>query len=875
MSEKTTAPRRALAPLDAEPARHRSGRSIIPHVDTATQVKLNQVFLSSMLPICTGLILIFSAFVVFDWYTQPAETQIVVFGCNVATLVLLLGLRSASKRSLIPSNRSHLAGACIVLAVLFANMASFALPRDPMQTCNTMLLIIAVGGLFLSSYWVVFLTFVICASWAAIANFVIPASQIPAFSILMFAGSIVGLMLHFTRLVSYRNLEHLREKLEGQNQQMSEALLGAEHELEERMRAEAALRESENRYRCLVDASPVAIAVHQDGVMKFANETASRIIGAASPKELMGRAILDLVHPSSREIVMQRVRHVLELGLVSSPIEIKLVSIQGKTIDVEISGMQVSFEGKPAVQVVFQDISERRRADHALRRSESYFRSLIQNSSDVILVLATDGEIRYASPSASRVFGYRPEQTLGRRLEDYVHGEDHSTLLETTGKIVENPHVAESSEFRLRHNDGKWRDVAAQGKALIEDGEVTGLVLNVRDQTERNAAEAERIKLEGELQHIHKMEAIGTLAGGVAHDFNNLLGGILGYASMLKAGYEGQDEKVFKAASTIETAAGRAAELTSQLLGFARKGKHQNVRLNLHDLIHEAIGLLTRTVDKNIQIEQRLEAQRPEVLGDPAQLQQILLNLAVNSRDAMPQGGRLTFRTEDVVLDEGFCRRHAGASEGPHVLITTSDTGEGIPRDIQDRIFEPFFTTKDPGKGTGMGLAMIYGIVKNHGGSIYLYSEPGQGTAFKIFLPIAAGGSYAAPAPDTHEPIKGKGRILVVDDEEVIRNLATDMLEMLGYDVMTAVDGLRAVEDYAESLAEIDLAIIDMIMPNMGGRDCFRKLRELRPDLRAVLSTGYGRDGAAQEILDEGMVGFVQKPYRIEQLSEVVSRALS
>lgn len=875
MSEETTTRQRPPASEGADPTRRPPGRSIIPHVDPGTQAKLNQVFLNSLRPICTGLILIFSTFAVYDWLTQPPEAKIVILVCNIANLALLLGLRAASGRSLIAPNRAHLAGACVVLAVLFANMTTFALPRDPMQTCNTMLLIIAVGGLFLSSAWVVSLTLVICASWAAVATFVIPTSQIPLFTILMFAGSIVGLMLHFTRLVSYRNLEHLQEKLEGQNQQLSEALLATEHELDERMRAEAALRESETRYRGLVDASPMAIAVHQDGIVKFANETASRILGAASPEELIGRAMLDLVHPSSREVVMQRVRHIIERGLATSPIEIKLVSIQGKAIDVEISGMQIAFEGRPAVQVVFQDISERRRADQALRRSESYFRSLIQNSSDVILVLSTDGEIRYASPSANRVLGYRPEQMLGRRLEDYAHRDDHATLRETLDKIVENPHVAQSEEFRLRHNTGEWRDISAQGKALIEDGEVSGLVLNLRDQTERNAAEAERAKLEGDLQHIHKMEAIGTLAGGVAHDFNNLLGGILGYASMLKAGYEGRDEKVFKAASTIETAAERAAELTSQLLGFARKGKLQNVRLNLHDLIREAVGLLERTIDKNIKIEQRLEAERPEVLGDPAQLQQIILNLAVNSRDAMPNGGRLTFRTENVVLDDDFCRRHAGASAGPHVLITTSDTGTGIAKDIQDRIFEPFFTTKDPGKGTGMGLAMIYGIVKNHGGSIYLYSEQGQGTAFKIFLPIAPLDSGASAAPDKRKPIKGKGRILVVDDEEVIRDLATDMLEMLGYEVMTAEDGLRAVEDYAERLADIDLAIIDMIMPNMGGRECFRRLRELRPDLRAILSTGYGRDGAAQEILDEGMVGFVQKPYRIEQLSEVVSRALS
>jgi signal transduction histidine kinase/CheY-like chemotaxis protein len=388
-------------------------------------------------------------------------------------------------------------------------------------------------------------------------------------------------------------------------------------------------------------------------------------------------------------------------------------------------------------------------------------------------------------------------------------------------------------------------------------------------------AESEKLRLESQLLQSQKLEAIGTLAGGVAHDFNNLLAGILGYAGLLKVQIDPKDDR-HRAVETIERAAERAAELTRQLLGFARKGKMQQTRVDLHETIEEVFNLLGRTIDKSIEVVRSLDARSACVLGDPSQLQQIILNLAVNARDAMPEGGSLKIETRDVEMDERDCRQYPEAAPGRYVTLLVSDTGRGIPPENRDRIFEPFFTTKPKGEGSGMGLAMVYGIVKSHGGFISVYSEPGVGSTFRVFLPLASESVAEAPPPRTEgPPARGSGRILVIDDEEIVRDMTSDLLESLGYDVVTARDGREGLEVYEAMSATIDLAIVDMIMPRMGGRDCFRGLKRLNPDVRVILSSGYGHNEAAQEILDEGARAFVQKPYQVRELSRLVADALN
>lgn len=390
---------------------------------------------------------------------------------------------------------------------------------------------------------------------------------------------------------------------------------------------------------------------------------------------------------------------------------------------------------------------------------------------------------------------------------------------------------------------------------------------------QRRRAEEVQARVQEHLQQAHKLEAIGQLAGGVAHDFNNLLVGILGYANLLKMEAEAGSMN-YEAARTIEKAAERAAALTQQLLGFARRGKHQNVQIDLNNLMQEALRLLTRTVEKNIRFVCNLSDDRPIVMGDPTQLQQVLLNLAVNARDAMPDGGDLFIESRKANLTEEFCRTHPECTPGKHVEIVIRDTGSGMTHDVLERIFDPFFTTKEQGKGTGLGLAMVYGIVKNHGGNIIVESEVGHGTTFTIYLPLSRSSAADETESETPIPHDRTGNILVVDDEDVVRNVAVQMLRRLGYKPHAVDNGLAAIEYFAEHKEEVDLVLIDMLMPEVSGQETFRRLKKLDPNVRAVLFSGYGLNEKAQEIIDEGLVGFLHKPFNLKELSEALLTAM-
>jgi nitrogen-specific signal transduction histidine kinase/ActR/RegA family two-component response regulator len=383
---------------------------------------------------------------------------------------------------------------------------------------------------------------------------------------------------------------------------------------------------------------------------------------------------------------------------------------------------------------------------------------------------------------------------------------------------------------------------------------------------------SERKKLEAQFFQAQKMESIGTLAGGVAHDFNNLLGGILGYASFMKAKME-EDHPFFKYIDTIEKSATRAAQLTSQLLGLARDGRYDTRPLDLNEIVEETLGILGSTIDKSIEIKTDLLGHLPTVEADSGQLQQALLNLCVNARDAMTDGGELSVVTGIETITEGYAKVHEGAKEGAYVTLSVTDTGMGMDEETLNRIFEPFFTTKEEGKGTGLGLAMVYGVVKNHDGFVYVRSEPGTGSTFKMHLPISGMPETKAPAQRA-APVGGSELILVVDDEEPIRALTRETLESFGYRVLLAEDGRDAISIFKERKDEIALVILDMVMPKMGGRETFVGLKEIRADVKALLSTGYSQSGRAQEILNSGVRGFIQKPYKLNDLLRTVRKSL-
>ncbi|MCA9520713.1 MAG: response regulator [Myxococcales bacterium] len=411
-----------------------------------------------------------------------------------------------------------------------------------------------------------------------------------------------------------------------------------------------------------------------------------------------------------------------------------------------------------------------------------------------------------------------------------------------------------------RESDGVERWVHGLGKLEFDDGgRPLRMIGTIRDITERKL-------LEQRIRHNEKMEAIGQLAGGVAHDFNNQLVGIMGYADLLRG--QTTDRDVSRFVDKIILAARRAADLTAELLAFSRKGKYLSESVDLERIVVEVVNILRHTVDKRITIQKTFRASPATTLGDPSQLQNAILNLGLNARDAMPEGGVLHFETEIIELGAGPESSHSfQVLPGPYVRVTVRDTGVGMSRELQERVFEPFFTTKEKGRGTGMGLAAVYGTVKNHRGAIDVVSEPGRGTTIAIDLPLHF---EREPPNATHDTPPRSERALrqalVVDDEEEVRHVLKAMLEGQGFAVLVSSNGAEGVELYRRRHEEIDIVILDMVMPVMGGRETYLEMKAINPNIHALLVSGYSLDGEAQSILDDGVRGFLQKPFRLEDL---------
>ena len=370
------------------------------------------------------------------------------------------------------------------------------------------------------------------------------------------------------------------------------------------------------------------------------------------------------------------------------------------------------------------------------------------------------------------------------------------------------------------------------------------------------------------------MESIGTMAGGIAHDFNNLLGGMLGYASIIKMKLKPTDT-IYKYVDLIEKAGERAATLTGQLLAFSRKGKYEIVPVNINDSIHNVLDMIKRTTNKNIEISCSMADNIPRIAGDPTQIEQTIMNICINAIDAMPNGGKLQIETESICLDNAFSAIHPGAKPGNYIHITISDTGHGMDKETIPRIFEPFFTTKDKDKGTGLGMSMVYGIVKNHGGYINVYSEPDKGSLFNIYFPPLTKALAEKEAKIlTESAERGQETILVIDDEEIIRTMFQDLLETLGYTVLLATDGEDGLKIYQDRRDEIDLVIIDMIMPKMDGKKTYLELKKINPDIKTILASGFSEDAVVQEILYAGINAFIHKPFTATELSKKIREVL-
>jgi PAS domain S-box-containing protein len=631
--------------------------------------------------------------------------------------------------------------------------------------------------------------------------------------------------------------------------------------------AEAALRESEERYRGLFDnATDFVFAMDLRGTFTNVNRAAKRQTGLASD-ELIGINFAKYVPKGEKKRVIRAFRRLYKTGEPLQDFPIDVIVADGSRKQFEMSaGLLKRGDRIVGFQGSGRDVTERKKAYEALRRSEERFRELAEVLPEIVFEMNTEGKLTFVNKKAFDLTGYdAADFEKGFQAINLLVPEDRERAIKNIERVMKGAEPTDN-EYTAQRRDGTTFPLMARSVPVVSDGNVVGLRGILIDMTER-------ARLEEQLRHAAKMEAIGQLAGGIAHDFNNLLTGILGYSNLLKLRSEPGSE-MHDAVKTIEGAAERAAELTNKLLGFARRGKQQIVSVDLHKTIYEVVSLLSRTIDKSIRISVQLTAETAVTLGDPGQLQQVLLNLAINARDAMPEGGDLTFSTRRFRLDDEYCRTHPESIPGDYIAVEVADTGSGIPKEIVGRIYEPFFTTKPTGQGTGMGLSMVYGIVKNHGGEIEVSSDVGRGTVFRVLFPCREEYSPDDAEEAHRHPVGGVGSILVVDDEEVVRKTASNMLQRLGYEVTPVSRGSEAVEYYRKHGSEVDLVIIDLVMPDMDGGDCLDGLLHIDPDVRVLLSTGYGLDGRVQELLDKGGRGFIQKPYQLQELDVRVREAL-
>jgi len=654
-------------------------------------------------------------------------------------------------------------------------------------------------------------------------------------------------------------------------------------EQKERETVMRALEESEERYRLLAEnANDIIFTMDTNLRFTYASPSVERIRGF-SVKEALAQSPLDVLTPASLDLalnIFDEERRIEESGRGdpsrTKTLELEVRCRDGSTIWTETTFSPLRDHRKRVTGImgITRDITERKQAEETIREREEMLNAFVQASRDWIWAMDLRSVHTFSNPAVTAILGYAVEEIVGASLE-LMHPDDRKMVENAMPTWLAEKRGWQNLLVRFRHKDGTWRFLESSSVPILDPvGEVIGFQGVDRDVTERMQTEAEQQRLRDQLSQIRKMESVGQLAGGIAHDFNNMLTPIMGYAELLSGNLPPDDPRRSYVEQILRSAE-RSRDLVRQLLAFARKQTLEMKPVDLNRVIENFEKMLSRALHENIVIRTGLFPGLGTIMADVGQIEQIILNLAVNAQDAMPDGGTLSIETDEIFLDTDSIRSHEGIEPGPFVLMRLSDTGTGMDSEILSHLFEPFFTTKSPGKGTGLGLATVYGIASQHGGFISVSSEPGKGTTFRVYIPRYGESSPEGVQEKRHGmPLHGRETLLVVEDEDQVRDLITGILEGYGYRVFASSNASAALELSSSLRETIDLLITDVILPDLNGKALFERLSAARPDLRVLYMSGYTADVITQHGVLESGVTFIQKPFSLQGLAQKVRELL-